>query len=92
MIVRIFIALFGSVVAAVSYLTGMARLMTGLLVGFGAASSFFFGILFLMPVDGKRLFFPIYEKVPAWPYFLIGVVLAAMVGRLYSAKHKQLIS
>ena len=42
MVVRILIAGFASLVAGLSYLTGLARLMTGLLLGFGAFCSFFF--------------------------------------------------
>ena len=41
MVVRILIAGFASFVAGLSYLTGLGRLMTGLLLGFGAFSSFF---------------------------------------------------
>ena len=88
MIVRIFIAGFASVVAGLSYMTGLGRLMTALLVGFAAFSSFFFGGLFLLPVDQERLLFPIYEKVPAWPYFVLGAVLAAMLIALFVVKTK----
>lgn len=91
MIVRILIALFASVVASVSYLTGMARLMTSLLVGFGACSSFFFGILFLLPADGERLLFPVYEQVPAWPFFVVGLILCGMIGWLYYARNTQTV-
>lgn len=88
MIVRLLIAGFASLVAGFSYLTGLARLMTGLLIGFGAFSSFFFGILFILPVDAERLLFPIYEKVPSWPYFVLGFVLSAMVLALFLLKVK----
>ena len=86
MIVRVFIAVFASFVAGLSYLTGLARLMTGLLLGFGAFCSFFFGVLFLMPISADRVFFPVYIKVPAWPYFLIGLLLTGMAIGLYLVK------
>lgn len=86
MVVRIAIALFASLVAGLSYLTGLTRLMTGLLLGFGAFASGFLGILCLLPMDSKRLVFPIYEQVPAWPYFLIALILAMMVGLLFLVK------
>lgn len=86
MVVRVLIAGFASFVAGLSYLTGLAKLMTGLLLGFGAFGSFFFGILFVLPIDAERLFFPVYEKVPAWPYFLIGLILTGMTIALYLVK------
>lgn len=86
MIVRILIAGFASFVSGLGYLTGLTRLITALLVGFGALSSLFFGCLFLLPVDQERLLFPIYEKVPAWPYFLLAVVLFILVGVLFLVK------
>lgn len=92
MIVRIFIAGFASFVAGLSYMTGLGRLMTALLVGFGAFASFFFGGLFLLPVDQERLLFPLYEKVPAWPYFVIGVVLSAMLVALFLVRAKPAVS
>ncbi|MFT5699515.1 MAG: hypothetical protein ACI8ZB_002375 [Desulforhopalus sp.] len=92
MIVRILIAGFASFVSGLSYLTGLTRLMTALLVGFGAFSSLFFGGLFLLPVDQERLIFPIYEKVPAWPYFVLGVILLGMVVALFLIKSKPAIS
>ncbi len=88
MIVRIVIAVFSSVAAGLGYLTGLARLMTGFLLGFGAACSFLFGVLFLLPVDGTRRLFPVYEVVPAWPFFLIGAALVGMVLVLFLVKAK----
>lgn len=88
MIVRLLIAGFASCVAGLSYLTGLAKLMTALLLGFGALSSFFFGILFILPVDAERLLFPIYEQVPPWPYFALGLVLAGMTLALFLLKVK----
>jgi hypothetical protein len=88
MIVRIIIAGFSSVAAGLSYLTGLARLMTGFLLGFGAACSLLFGVLFLLPADGSRRLFPVYEVVPAWPFFLIGAALVGMILVLFLVKAK----
>jgi hypothetical protein len=88
MIVRIFVAVFTSLVGGLSYLTGLARLMTAFLLGFGAVCSFLLGVLFVLPADANRLFFPIYDKVPAWPYFLVGAVLAGMILALFLLKPK----
>lgn len=88
MIVRILIAGFASFVSGLSYLSGLTRLMTALLVGFGALSSLFFGGLFLLPVDQERLVFPIYEKVPAWPYFVLAIVLLSLLVALFLVKAK----
>jgi hypothetical protein len=88
MIVRIFVAVFASLVGGLSYLTGLAKLMTAFLLGFGAVCSFLLGILFVLPVDANRLFFPIYEKVPAWPYFLVGAALAGMIPTLFLLKRQ----
>jgi hypothetical protein len=92
MIVRIFVAVFTSLVGGFSYLTGLAKLMTAFLLGFGAVCSFLLGVLFVLPADANRLFFPIYEKVPYWPYFLIGVVLAGMIPALFLLKPKPVIA
>ena len=88
MIVRILIAGFASFVAGLSYLTGLARIMTGFLLGFGALCSVVAGIFFLLPVDANRLVLPVYEKVPAWPYFLIAAILLGMLAVLFLAKGK----
>jgi hypothetical protein len=88
MVVRVLIAGFASFVAGLSYLSGLAQLMTGLLLGFGAFCSFFFGILFFLPTDAERLFFPVYDKVPAWPYFLLGLILVGMTLALFLVKVK----
>jgi hypothetical protein len=66
--------------------------MTAFLLGFGAVCSFLLGVLFVLPADANRLFFPIYEKVPYWPYFLIGVVLAGMIPALFLLKPKPVIA
>lgn len=86
MVVRILIAGFASFVAGLSYLTGLARLMTGLLLGLSAFGAFFFGVLFVLPIDAERAFFPVYTTVPAWPYFLIGAILTAITVALFLVK------
>ena len=86
MIVRIFLAGFASFVAGLSYLTGLARLMTGLLLGFGALCSIFIGVLFLLPADENRLVFPVYSQVPAWPYFLVAAALVGLMFILFLMK------
>ncbi len=62
MIVRIFVAVFSSLVGGLSYLTGLAKLMTAFLLGFGAVCSFLLGVLFVLPVNANRLFFPDLRK------------------------------
>jgi len=86
MIIRIFIAGFASFVAGLSYLTGLGRLMTALLIGFSAFSSFFLGVLFMQPVNEDRLWFPIYAKAPAWPFFVLAILLLAMILSLFLIK------
>jgi hypothetical protein len=77
MLIRVFIAVFSSFVAGFSYLTGLGRLMTGLLLGFGAFSSIFLGLLFILPIDTERAFLPV---------FLIGAILVAMIVALFLVK------
>ncbi|SDO73207.1 hypothetical protein [Desulforhopalus singaporensis] len=89
MIIRIFIGGFASLVAGMSYLTGLASLMTGLLIGFGAFSSFFLGLLFALPVESDRRIFPVYERVEAWPYFTVAAILLAMVVILFFYKGRK---
>lgn len=86
MIVRILVAGFASFVAGLSYLTGLARLMTAFLLGFGALCSLVAGIILQLPVDENRLLLPVYEKVSAWPFFLIAAVLAGLVAALFLMK------
>lgn len=88
MVVRILMAVFASFVAGLSYMTGLGQLMTALLLGFGAFCSFFFGVLFVLPLDAERAFFPVYQPVPAWPYFLLGTILLAMIAALFLVKVK----
>lgn len=88
MIIRVLIAGFASSVAGVSYLAGMTRIMTALLLGFGAFVSFIFGLLFLLPGDEGRLWFPVSGEAPPYPFFIIGTLLAAMIIALYLVKPK----
>ena len=88
MIIRVLIAGFASSVAGVSYLAGMTRIMTALLLGFGAFVSFIFGLFFLLPGDEGRLWFPVSGEAPPYPFFILGTLLAAMILALYLVKPK----
>ncbi len=88
MIIRILIAGFASFAAGLSYLTGMGRIMTAFLLGFGAFISFVFGLLFLLPGDGGRLWFPVSGEAPPYPFFIIGILLSAMIFALFLVKPK----
>ncbi len=88
MIIRVLIAGFASSVAGASYLAGMTRIMTALLLGFGAFVSFIFGLLFLLPGDEGRLWFPVSGEAPPYPFFILGTLLAAMILALYLVKPK----
>ena len=88
MIIRVLIAGFASFVAGISYLTGLTRIMTAFLLSFGTLVSFFFGLLFLLPINEERLWFPLYGDAPSYPFFLLGALLAVMVGALFLAKPK----
>ena len=83
MIIRIVLAGFSSFVSGVCYLSGLMRVMSGLLIGFGVLASFFFGVIFLLPVNDDRLWFPIYGTGTAWPFFLLATCLAALIGVLF---------
>lgn len=77
MIVRIFIAGFASLVGGVSYLSGLNRLMNGLLLGFGALMAFFLGTIFILPSGEDILGFPVQSKAAGLPfYFLAGFLIA----------------
>jgi len=87
MIVRIFIAVFTSLVGGLAYLTGLARLMTAFLLGFSAICAIGLGVVFSLPEkSGGYLFFPVHEGAPAWPYFVIGTVLLALLVPLFVGK------
>jgi hypothetical protein len=86
MIVRLLIAVFSSVVSGVCYISGMLRLMSGLLLGFGVFTALFFGVIFLLPASDDRLWFPIYGTGSSWPFFLIAAILAGMIIWLFVKK------
>lgn len=86
MIIRILIAGFASSVTGMSYLVGLARLTTALLLGFGSLVAFVFGLLFLLPPEEGRLWFPLYGEAPPWPFFIIGVLLVGAVVLVFRQK------
>lgn len=77
MIVRIFIAGFASVVGGVSYLSGLNRLMNGLLLAFGSLMAFFFGTVFYLPSGEDILGFPVQSRAVAIPFYLLMLLFAA---------------
>ncbi len=79
MIIRIILVVFASVASGISYLAGLIRLMSALLVGFGALVSFFFGILFMVPEENRQLWFPVYGQGTSWPFFMLSAVLAVII-------------
>ena len=86
MIIRIVIAGFSSVVSGVCYLSGLMRIMSGLLLGFGILAALFFGIIFMLPANDDRLWFPIYGGGASWPFFVLGLLLAGLTGWLFLRK------
>jgi len=88
MIVRILIAVFASVVASIGYLTGYVRMMTALLIGFGALSATIFGILFILPAEETGFLSPMYDQYPGWPFIIVAAILAAMVAVLFLTEVK----
>jgi len=83
MIVRIVIAVFISVVTGVCYLAGMSRLISALLIGFGVLTSLFFALLFLLPPGSARASFALSAPGESWPFLLLALVLALMIGLLF---------
>ncbi|MBW1634997.1 MAG: hypothetical protein JRJ68_01855 [Deltaproteobacteria bacterium] len=88
MIIRVLIAGFASSVASISYLTGLTRITTALLLGFGVLFSLLFGLLFLLPPDKEHLWFPVYSPAPSYPFFLLALLLVLMVIVLFLARPK----
>ncbi len=86
MIARIILAGFSSVVSGVCYLSGLMRVMSGLLLGFGILAGLFFGIIFLLPANDDRLWFPIYGNGSSWPFFLVVACLAGLIVLLFLSK------
>lgn len=88
MIVRIVIAVFISLVSGVCFLAGLTKLMSALLIGFGVISALFFGIIFLFPPGSDRLTFAVTAPGASWPFFLLALILAALIAYLYLHKPK----
>lgn len=86
MIIRISIAAFVSLVSGFCYLSGMIRLISGLLLGIGFFASLIFGIIFILPDNQDRLWFPIYGGGASWPFFLLAVCLALLITYLFLKK------
>ncbi len=86
MIVRIVIALFISLVSGVCYMAGLTRLMSALLIFFGVISALFFGILFLLPPGSDKISFAVTAHGASWPFFLLALILALMIGYLFLKK------
>lgn len=86
MIVRILLAAFTSLVAGVCFGAGLLRLMSALLVGFGACAAVFFGVLFLLPPNDPTLTFSVAGPGDSWPFFLIGAGLCVVIGWLLLKK------
>ena len=79
MILRIIFVVFVSGASGICYLAGFARLMTALLIGFGALAAVFFGIIFVVPEESRELWFPVYGEGAAWPFFLLALILCGIV-------------
>lgn len=89
MIIRILFVVFISGAAGICYLAGFTRLMSALLIAFGALASVFFGIVFVVPHGSMELWFPVYGEGAAWPFFLLGVVLAGMAVLAFSKRKER---
>ena len=88
MIVRVLIAVFASAVGGVSFLAGLTRLMTALLLGFGALVSIGLGGILILPIGQEYLWFILHDEVVTWPYFVIGLILAGMIPALFLVKSR----
>ena len=70
-------------------MAGMTRLISALLIFFGVISALFFGILFLFPPESERLSFTVAAHGASWPFFLLALILALLIGYLYLRKSKE---
>lgn len=86
MIIRLLLAGFISIVSSFCYLSGLSRLMSALLIGFGALTSLFFGAVFLLPPNADRLLFPLSGQGPSYPFFLVAAVLVGLIVWLFAKK------
>lgn len=87
MFLRILLLPFVSIVTGFCYLMGLARVMTGLLLGFSSCSAVFWGVVFSLPMNADRLWLPVYERVPAWPYFLLALLLFGLIVIHFFKRH-----
>ncbi len=88
MILRIIFVVFISGASGICYIAGFTRIMSSLLIGFGALAATFFGIMFVVPEASRELWFPVFGDGAAWPFFVLALVLAVMTG-LVLTKRKE---
>lgn len=88
MILRIIFVIFISAASGICYLAGFTRIMSGLLIGFGALSAAFFGVMFVVPETSRELWFPIYGDGSSWPFFVIALVLVVMTGLVLTKRRE----
>jgi len=89
MIIRLILIAFVSGSSAICYLGGLMRLMSGLLVGFGALVSLFFGILFLLPEENRNLWFPLHGEGVVWPFLLLSLIMIILTILILTGKKKR---
>lgn len=89
MIIRVLLAGFASFVGGICYLSGLTRLMSSLLLGFGCLMSLFFGAIFAIPNSENILGFPVHGSGGAWPFFMLAVTLAVITLFLLAKKPSQ---
>lgn len=88
MIIRLLLAAFISVLSGVCYLSGLRRLMSALLIGFGVLAALFFGMVFSFPAGSERISFSVNASGAAWPFFLLAVILIGLIVVLFFFKQK----
>jgi hypothetical protein len=84
MVIQIVLAAFLSLVFGFGYLSGMIRVMSGLLIGFGVLSSFFFGVLFIIPNLQEVVGTPVLRPGGAYPFFVLALVLSGFIAWLFT--------
>lgn len=89
MIFRIIFVIFISGASGVCYMAGFARIMSSLLIGFGALAATFFGIMFIVPEANRELWFPVYGDGAAWPFLVLALVLAVITGLVLTKRKEQ---